>query len=94
MPSRILNFQTPLNIFKSLYPISRLTSKIALKVFRCIAFVHNHEHGWGKLDPRARKCISVGYAPTQKGYKCFYPISRKMFITMDVTFFKDKPFFF
>ena len=87
MPSRILNFQTLLNFFKTLYPISRLTSKITLKDFGCIAFVHNHEHGRRKLDPRARKCIFVGYAPTQKGYNCFDPISRKMFITMDVTFF-------
>ena len=93
MLSRILNFQTLLNFFKTLYPISRLTSEIALKVFGCIAFVHDHEHGQGKLDPRARKCIFVGYAPTQKGYKCFDPISRKKFITMDVTFFEDKPFF-
>ena len=87
MPSRILNFKTPLNFFKTLYPISRLTSEITLKVFGSIAFVHNHEHGRGKLDPQARKCIFVGYAPTQKGSKCFDPISKKMFITMDVTFF-------
>ena len=92
MPSRILNFQT-LNFFKTPYPISQLTSKIALKVFGCIAFVHNHKHGRGKLDPQARKCIFVGYAPTQKGYKCLDLISKKMFITMDVTFFEDKPFF-
>ena len=87
MPSRILNFQILSNFFKTLYPISRLTSKIPLKDFGCIAFVHNHEHGRRKLNPRARKCIFVGYAPTQKGYNCFDPISRKMFITMDVTFF-------
>ena len=93
MRSRILNFQTLLNFFKTLYPISQLTFEIALKVFGCIAFVHNHKHGQVKLDPRARKCIFVGYAPTQKGYKCFDSISRKMFITMDVTFFEDKPFF-
>ena len=35
----------------------------------------------------------VGYAPTQKGYKCFDPISKKLFVTMDVTFFESKPFF-
>ena len=35
----------------------------------------------------------VGYAPIQKGYKCFDPVSRKMFITMYVTFIEDKPFF-
>ena len=35
----------------------------------------------------------VGYAPIQKGYKCFDLVSRKMFITMYVTFIEDKPFF-
>ena len=88
-----MNFQTPLNFFKTLHPISRLTFEIALNVFGCIVFVHNHEHGQGKLNPRARKCIFVGYTTTQKGYKCFDPISKKMFITMDETFFEDKPFF-
>ena len=35
----------------------------------------------------------VGYASNKKGYKCFDPISKKMFVTMDVTFFKLTPFF-
>ena len=37
--------------------------------------------------------FTVGYAPTQKGYKCFEPISKKMFVTMDVTFFELIPYF-
>jgi hypothetical protein len=37
--------------------------------------------------------VFVGYAPTQKGYKCFEPISKKMFVTMDVTFFELHPYF-
>ena len=37
-------------------------------------------------------CV-CGYAPTQKGYKCFEPISKKMFVTMDVTFFELIPYF-
>lgn len=68
-----------MDFFKTFYPNSRLILGIALKSFRCIAFVHNHEHDRGKLDPRARKYIIVGYAPTQKGYKCFDPISKKKF---------------
>ena len=93
MPSRVLNFQTLMDFFKTLYPNSRLISRIALKNFGCIAFEHNHEHGRGKLDPQVRKCIFVGYAPTKKGYKCFDPMSKKMFITMDVTFFLRQTFF-
>ena len=35
----------------------------------------------------------VGYSPTQKGYKCFNPISIKMYVIMDVTFFEIRSFF-
>jgi len=93
MPSRVLNFKTPLQVLTNCNPISRLSSTLPLKKFGCTAFVHIHDHNRGKLDPRARKCVFVGYAPTQKGYKCFDPISKKMFVTMDVTFFESKPFF-
>ena len=93
MPSRILKFKTPLSVFQNIYPSTRLISDLPLKIFGCTAFIHNHDHSRGKLDPRATRCVFVGYAPTKKGYKCFDPISKKMFITMDVTFFEDKPFF-
>ncbi|KAK2968930.1 hypothetical protein RJ640_013461 [Escallonia rubra] len=64
-----------------------------MSIFGCSAFIHVHDQNRGKLDPRARKCVFVGYAPTQKGYKCYDPCSKKMFVTMDVTFFESKPFF-
>ena len=93
MPTKILKFQTPLSVFQKSFSISKLSSNLPLKVFGCIAFTHIHAHNRGKLDPRARKCVFVGYSPTQKGYKCYDPISKKMFVTMDVTFFESKPFF-
>lgn len=38
--------------------------------------------------------VFVGYAPTQKGYKCYDLVfKKKMFITMDVTIFENKSFF-
>ena len=40
----------------------------------------------GKLDPRAVKCIFVGYSGTQKGYVCWSPVERRLFVSMDVTF--------
>ena len=61
------------------------------KVFGCTVFVHIPSKGRSKLDPRATKCIFLGYSPTQKGYKCYHPSSRKKFATMDVNFFKDNP---
>jgi len=75
MPSRILKFKTPLNVFKECFPNSRLFVDVPLKIFRCIAFVNIYDHKRGKLDPKARKCIFVGYPSNQKGYKCFDPLS-------------------
>ena len=89
IPSRVLNFQTPINVFKQKFPTSRLLTDIPLKVFGCTVFVHNHSLHCGKLDPRAHKCVFVGYTPTQKGFKCFDPISQKFFVTMDVTLFEN-----
>ena len=35
--------------------------------FCCTTFIHVHNHNRGKFDPRASKCIFVGYSSTQKG---------------------------
>ena len=92
-PNKVLSFETPFDVFHKFYPTNRLSSSLPLKIFGCTAFVHIHSHNRGKLEPRATKCVFVGYAPTQKGYKCFEPISKKMFVTMDVTFFELHPYF-
>ena len=73
--------------------MTRLTLDLPLKVFGCVAFVHMHNHNRDKLDPRAVKCVFLGYSPTQKRYKCFDPNKQKYFVTMDVTFFESQSFF-
>ena len=62
-------------------------------MFGCIAYVHIPSHLRNKLDPRAEKCVFVGYATNKKGYKCFNPITRKFHITMDVHFVENTIFF-
>ena len=93
MPNKVLNFETTFDVFHKLFPTNRLSSSLPLKIFGCTAFVPIHSHNRGKLEPRAIKCVFVGYALTQKGYKYFEPISKKMFVTMDVTFFELIPYF-
>ena len=40
------------------------------KLFRSTCFVHDHRLSIGKLDPRALKCVFMGYSSSQQGYKC------------------------
>lgn len=90
MPSRVLNFQSPLEVLSSpasLFPIPP-------KVFECICYVHVDKSRQSKLDPKALKCIFLGYGPSQKGYKCYHPVSRQRFVSMDVTFHEILPFFY
>ncbi|KAL8167878.1 hypothetical protein V2J09_009377 [Rumex salicifolius] len=63
------------------------------KLFDCTSFVHNHHPHRGKLDPKAIKCIFLGYSSTQKDYKCYDPSSQKLFTSIDVTFDEGTPFF-
>lgn len=72
---------------------NRLSCTLPLRIFGCTVFVHSHEPNQNKLEPRATKCVFLGYAHNQKGYKCFDPISKKTLVSMDVTFFENTPFF-
>ncbi|KAA0059989.1 Cysteine-rich RLK (RECEPTOR-like protein kinase) 8 [Cucumis melo var. makuwa] len=93
MSSRILHLQTPLDCLKESYPSTRLVSEVPLRVFGCTAYVHNFGPHQTKFTHRAQACVFVGYPLHQRGYKCFYPPSRKYFVTMDVTFCENRPYF-
>ncbi|CAL5338710.1 unnamed protein product [Camellia sinensis] len=82
-------------ILTATHLINRMPSRstLPLRLFGCTAFVHVHPHQRTKLDPRATKCVFLGYSPSQKGYKCYDPISRRLFLSLDVTFFETTPFY-
>lgn len=92
LPSRSLNFKKPMSILQMQYPFFK-PHTLPLKTFGCTAFVHVHEHQRSKLDPRAVRTVFVGYSPTQKGYKCVCPQTKKVFVSSDVTFFENTPYF-
>ena len=66
---------------------------LPLKFFCCTTFIHVRNHNHGKFDPTTSKCIFIGYFSTQKGYKCFDPHTKRMFVIMDITFFETNPYF-
>ena len=44
MPSKVLNFETPFNIFHKFYPMHRPSSTLPLKKIGCTTFVRIHDH--------------------------------------------------
>lgn len=88
MPSAVLNFVTPLSVLCPDDPLH----VVQPRVFGCVCFVHNLDHPHDKLSAKAITCVFIGYPPCQKGYKCYSPSLRRVFVSADVTFFKDQPF--
>ncbi|KAL5804478.1 hypothetical protein ACOSQ3_031278 [Xanthoceras sorbifolium] len=92
MPSSALSFQTPLQSLSHYCDINSALH-ILPRVFGCVVYVHVHAPHRGKLDPRAVKCVFIGYSSSQKGYKCYHPPSRRVFVSQDVTFWEDEAYF-
>ena len=79
-PSTAIEFKTPEEVWSG-----KPADYSNLRIFGCPAYMHVSE---GKLEPRARKCIFLGYASGVKGYRlwCPDPKSPKFAISRDVTF--------
>ncbi|KOM54435.1 hypothetical protein LR48_Vigan10g032700 [Vigna angularis] len=89
MPSSSLNNKIPHTVIflnDTLYHVSP-------RVFGCMCFVHNVSPGLDKLSAKAIKCVFLGYSRLQKGYKCYSPSTKRYYMSADVTFFEDTPFF-
>ncbi|KAK2414409.1 myosin-16 [Trifolium repens] len=91
--SRALGNTSPIKSMLSHFPSAPILQNLKTRVFGCVAFVHVHKQYRNKLDPRAIRCIFLGYAPNKRGYKCYHPPSRKFFISRDVTFHENVSYF-
>ena len=85
-PSAAIDFKTPEEVWSKSPP-----NYENLKVFGCVAYAHVKQ---GKLEPRAKKCMFIGYPDGVKGYKLWYTDGSrsKSFITRDVTFREQEVF--
>lgn len=92
MPSRMLNFETPLQALDHHVPLPSFLM-IPPRIFGCVAYVHLHKNQRSKLDPCAVRCIFLGYAAHKKGYRCYDPTTRRLYVTMDVTCLENEFFF-
>ncbi|RVW94742.1 Retrovirus-related Pol polyprotein from transposon RE2 [Vitis vinifera] len=90
--SSSINFQTPLQALTNVV-VAPTVPNLPPRVFGCVAFVHLYKHQRTKLTSHALQCVFVGYALHKKGYRCYHPPTRQMYITMDVVFHEDSMYF-
>ena len=80
IPYKVIHLQ------KSLFPIEP-------RIFGCTCYVRDTRSSVIKLDPKALKCVFLGYSRLQKGYRCFSTDLNKYLVSMDVVFLEDTSFF-
>ena len=79
-PSTGINFKTPYELW-----YGKSADYSSLMIFGCPAYAHIRQ---GKLEPRALKCVFLGYPKRVKGYKlwCTNMKPPKAIISRDVLF--------
>ncbi|KAK2968669.1 hypothetical protein RJ640_004028 [Escallonia rubra] len=80
MPSTVLNGDVPYSVLfptKPLFPVEP-------RIFGSTCFVRDVRPHLTKLDPKALKCVFLGYSRLQKGYRCYSPNLHKYLVSTDV----------
>ena len=61
-----------------------------LRVFGCLAYVHVAKDQRGKLDPKSRPCIFLGYCNEEFGYRLWDLAEKKVIRSRDIVFMEEK----
>ena len=80
-PTKTLDDKTPFEAWFDKKPCVK-----HLKVFGCVAYSHVSKDQRKKLDPKAKKCIFLGYAAQRKGYRLYDVKTSSVIHSRDVVF--------
>ena len=61
-----------------------------MMVFGCLAYVHIVKDQRGKLDPKIRPCILLGYGEDEFGYPLWDLIDKKVIKSRDMVFMEKR----
>ncbi|KAJ0727195.1 putative RNA-directed DNA polymerase [Helianthus annuus] len=81
LPSRVSSNMSPYqHVFKHKPDYS------FLRVFGCQCFPYLRPYNRHKIDFRSTPCIFLGYSPDHHGYRCFDPVSERVYVARHVRF--------
>jgi len=80
-----------LSHFKKLY--GHVPDYSSFRVFGCTCFVFFPDAKRNKLSSCYIICVFLSYGEGKKGYRCFDPITHKLYVSRHVVFFEHIPFF-
>ena len=73
MPTKVLSSNSPYFLVHGSLP-----TYSTLRVFCCVCYVHLVSREHNKLSPKSVKCMYLGFGDTQKGFRYYDPISRRV----------------
>ena len=92
MPTRVLNYFTPLECFQKYFPESQIQSNRPLKIFGCTVYVHIPSKDRSKIDPRAEKYILLVMHLIKKDTSILIQKQGKLLFQWMLLFGKNNPF--
>ena len=93
IPSKTLDMKSPIEVLELLFPTVKLKNGLKSRIFGCVGYTYSTDPKRDKLSPKAHRCVFVGYSSTQKGYKLYHPITKRVFVSKDVIFDEAKYYY-
>lgn len=81
LPSQALQMESPFFKLFARYPDY---SNLKVLGYRCFPYLRDRAST--KFEPKTYPCVFIGYSLVHKGFRCYHPPSRKVFISRHVVF--------